>query len=452
MSFRSKLFLAIASALLLTMGAGFASVWVLATRSALRDLDDALLAEAEEEVLVIKAAGSEATISTEPVGNDLGERLLRYGAVYKSDGTLVASTPSFVCGVPKLANLEHSPKEIFNFECGQERLRGVFARLSFRDDHLLLLAVSRAHIEEDGRSLIKIMLGTLALSLILVGVTARFLAAGLAREQEEIAKTVRKFAEGDHAARIHTTSSDPAAIQLSLDVNEVIERLGALLDSQERFIANAAHELRSPVTALDGELSLALRKAKNTRDESASAAADYLETITHAQEASHQLKALVQDLLGLAKARRPQEGSEDIDVLELTKTAAARCAEQVPYIVTGASEHACGQRRDLERLLVNVIENAMRHARSKVDVRVSRSKDLVSVEVEDDGTGIKASDRGRLFEPFFRGEQDRARGDGTGLGLAIAREIARAHGGDLILAEKDAGTLFIITLKGALPT
>jgi signal transduction histidine kinase len=449
MSFRTKLFLAIASALILTIGAGFASVWVLSTRSALRDLDDALLAEAEEEVLAIKAAGSEATISTEPVGNDLGERLLRYGAVYKSDGTLVASTPSFACGVPKLFDLAHSPKEIFNFECGQERLRGVFARLSFGDDHLLLLAVSRAHVEEDGRSLVKIMLGALALSLALVGITARFLAAGLAREQEEIARTVRKFAEGDHGARIRTTSSDPAAIQLSLDVNEMIERLGALLESQERFIANAAHELRSPVTALDGELSLALRKAKHTSDDSSSAAADYLETIAHAQEASQQLKALVQDLLGLAKARRPHEGYEDIDVLELTKSVAARYGEQARCVVVGTAEHAFGQRRDLERLLVNVLENAMRHARSKVDILVSRSVERISIEVADDGLGVSAADRGRLFEPFFRGEHDRARGDGTGLGLAIAREIARAHGGDLILSEKTTGTLFIITLKAA---
>jgi signal transduction histidine kinase len=115
--------------------------------------------------------------------------------------------------------------------------------------------------------------------------------------------------------------------------------------------------------------------------------------------------------------------------------------------VTAPPVRVMGDRHQLARALRNVADNAARHAQDRVRLRLSADPERATIEVLDDGPGVPAADRERIFERFVRLDQSRTRDSGgTGLGLPIARQIARAHRGDLVAAGDGSGALFVLTL------
>jgi two-component system OmpR family sensor kinase len=228
----------------------------------------------------------------------------------------------------------------------------------------------------------------------------------------------------------------------------MIDRLGTLVASQQRFIAHAAHELRSPLTTLYGELSHALRKDRD--------AATYRQTIEEALDATRKIKVLTEDLLALARlGSSGDEPSEKVLVRDLADAAAKAVAaeaeeREVQIEVQVADVMVSGRRLDLERMLRNVLENAVRHSPRSgmvgISTRVRGS--AVIVQVSDAGPGVPEADRERIFEPFYRGAAERAADvPGAGLGLAIAREIGRMHGGDVRLVRAESGAVFEIEMR-----
>jgi two-component system heavy metal sensor histidine kinase CusS len=205
------------------------------------------------------------------------------------------------------------------------------------------------------------------------------------------------------------------------------------------------------LTRLYGELSLALRRTRT--------AEEYRFTIEQALDATRRLKLLAEDLLELARLdAHTDEPWRDVALAEVMDSAAQSIAEdmrekrvalelRVPAVTVRT------RRTDLERMLRNLLENAVRHSppEGKVAVSASTSSTGVVVSVADGGPGVQPADRPRVFEPFWRGTDQRAGGAaGSGLGLAIARQIARAHGGDIELGESpQGGALFRITLPEA---
>jgi two-component system, OmpR family, sensor kinase len=445
MTFRTRLFLAITMLLLVTLGTAFASVFVVVHRSELRDLDEALFEAAQEEALEIVVAGNETQIGGDPVSTgDDGSRLVKYAALYASDGHVLAQTPSFTCGAPPLDAVLHRRGVPFDLTCGTVNLRAVFARLPKHEEDRLLLAVPRTQLDDDARFLIQTMLVALISSIAVGAVVARLLVRGLTRDHEAIAMVARRVANGDLKARISTKSKNPEMVQLTRDVDEMIIRLEQLVHSQERFVAHAAHELRSPVTAIYGELSLALRK---TRD-----APGYREAIEHALESTKQLKSLAEELLVFARIGANEAKLAPVRLSEVVASAVAAVkdamAPRVVVIDTSCDASFIeGHARDLERLVRNLVENAVRHSPdgSHVTVTASTVDDEVRLSVADEGSGIPEADRARIFEPFFRGAADRASEEGAGLGLAIVSEIARAHRGQVHLeSEREKGACFVV--------
>jgi two-component system heavy metal sensor histidine kinase CusS len=235
-------------------------------------------------------------------------------------------------------------------------------------------------------------------------------------------------------------------------MNLMISQLESLFSAQQRFVAHAAHELRSPMTRLFAELKWSLRRVRS--------AEDYRYTIEQALDATERLKVLADDLLALARL----DANADVPWQD------ASLAEVISRAVNGISEELAAKdvtkdvdvpdvtvrtrRTDLERLFRNLFENAIRHslAGGRVSVTASVADAVVSVFVTDAGPGIPSEDRARVFEPFWRGPNQQASdAPGTGLGLAIARQIARAHGGDVELADTpDQGATFRVTLPLAL--
>ena len=198
-------------------------------------------------------------------------------------------------------------------------------------------------------------------------------------------------------------------------------------ERETRFAAEAAHELRTPLA----RIASVAQSARAQRDERARDDA-FARIAALAVDAS----GTISDLLTLVREERvAPKLSEPVELGALARAAAdAAHHDGIAHEVDVAEE--CwveGDARRLRRLAENLLENADRHARSTVHVRVAPDGERVALSVEDDGPGVPPELRERVFERFVRGDADER---GSGLGLAICRAIARAHGGDVVLEER----------------
>jgi len=270
----------------------------------------------------------------------------------------------------------------------------------------------------------------------------------LTRGHEAVTAVARRVAAGDLSARVDVDVSDPEARQLAGDVNKMIERLSALLAAHEEVVTHAAHELRSPMTTLYGELAHALRRARDGEG--------YRVAITAALESTQRLRELAENLLTMARiggtAEEPLDPVSLGEVLERAARAVqgAAAERQVVLDIDYGTFVVWGRARDLERLFCNLYENAIRHSPVGARVTVTAASDgaRVRVHVIDRGPGVPSADRERIFRPFFRSSASYGT-PGYGLGLAIARKVARAHAGDVTLAERVDGAEFVVELARA---
>jgi two-component system OmpR family sensor kinase len=278
-----------------------------------------------------------------------------------------------------------------------------------------------------------------------------FLFARLAtRPAQQIAAQAEAIEAGTLSARItaHATVAEYASLVAVL--NAMLDRLDRAFEAQRRFVADASHELRSPLTVLRGDLDVALRRERSPQE--------YRETLERMREEVDRMTALAENLLVLARADAglPATSLADVDLADLAERVverAARQAEAVGIVLTAEAAPAPvrGDAALLERAVGNLVENAVRYVPrgSRVTVRCARSGGLAALDVEDDGPGIPAEHAPLVFERFYRGDPARGRDAGTGLGLPIARAIAEAHGGRLTLERASPGTLFRLTLPSA---
>lgn len=235
---------------------------------------------------------------------------------------------------------------------------------------------------------------------------------------------------------LHQRVPEPARndeiARLARTMNLLLGRLETASDRQKRFVADAAHELLSPLALARAELEVALTHP-DTQHWRTSAAT----TLTVCNE----MEQLVRDLLFLARADEGQlsRPADLVDLAAVVKTS-VDSLELRPGIAIElhGAEHAIvtGDAGQIRRLARNLLDNAARHARSQVAVTLGSENGNVTLDVSDDGPGIPPADRESVFERFTRLDPARNRTDsGAGLGLAIARTIARRHGGDLHVDE-----------------
>jgi two-component system, OmpR family, sensor kinase len=207
-----------------------------------------------------------------------------------------------------------------------------------------------------------------------------------------------------------------------------VRPLVAAREREARFAAEAAHELRTPLARIASVAQTARAKSDEAaRDEA------FARIAAMAVDAS----GTISDLLALVREERvAPKLSEPVDLGPLVRGAVdAGRSDGVVYDVT--ADEGCwveGDERRLRRLAENLLENANRHARSVVRVRVAPDGERVALSVEDDGPGVPPGMRERIFERFVRADDDER---GSGLGLAICRAIARAHGGDVVLEDRN---------------
>jgi signal transduction histidine kinase len=217
--------------------------------------------------------------------------------------------------------------------------------------------------------------------------------------------------------------------RLADTMNRMLDRLERAHGRQRRFIADASHELRSPIAAVrqQAEVALAHPDRASTGD---------LAAAVHAE--SLRMQSLVDDLLLLARAdeqalslrRRPV----DLDDLVFTEARRLRDAG-MPVDVRGVSAaRVDGDPTTLSRVLHNLGDNAARHARQRIAFVLSEEDGHAELHVDDDGPGVPETDRRRVFERFVRLDESRVHTGGSGLGLSIVAELVAAHGGTVAIA------------------
>jgi signal transduction histidine kinase len=230
-------------------------------------------------------------------------------------------------------------------------------------------------------------------------------------------------------------TSDEIA-RLAQTMNDMLSRLDGAAQSQRRFVADASHELRSPLAAIRTTLEVGLAHPDK---------APWPAIADRAVQQSARLEDLIRQLLLLAKAderllaARPEPvdlGSLLADIRDTT----ARHDHLEIRLGTSPGVMTKGDPDHLQRLFRNIIDNALRYADRHILIRATPAQDMVAVEIDDDGPGIPAAQRERVFDRFVRLDASRDRASGsTGLGLSIAREIASAHGGDITITDSPAG-------------
>lgn len=294
-------------------------------------------------------------------------------------------------------------------------------------------------------------------AVLLAGVAAWWLAGATLRPVERMRRQAAQVSDRDIGRRLAVPSTRDEVAALGTTFNGLLDRLQAALDRERGFVADAGHELRTPLAILRAELDLAARPGRSREA--------LVDAIREAGEETDRLIRLAEDLLLLARMDNaaPLLRPVAVDLPALLETAAAGAAARAAGRGISVSATAPGGpsvTADPDRLrqaIDNLLDNATRHAPpgSRVQVSATGHADgMVTVQVTDRGPGFPTEFLPHAFERFHRAEAARSREDGgSGLGLAIVRAIARAHGGDATATNRaDGGAVVTISLPAAGPT
>ena len=294
----------------------------------------------------------------------------------------------------------------------------------------------------------EVLLGMLLPELLLIALIGALVWYGIERGLRPLATLQREISNRSHRDLSplpeHNAPGEVRALIHAM--NELLERLASALSSQQRFIADAAHQLRTPLAGIKTQAELALRQQDITAVQ---------HTLLQLNTATGQTTHLVNQLLSLARAEPGANRTQALQRLDLADLARDTATEWVPHALarkidlgydgtTGALID--GDSLLLREMLANLLDNAIRYTQpgGRVTVRVVAQGNHTRLSVEDNGPGIAADERERVFERFHRVLGTGA--GGCGLGLAIVREIAQSHNAEVRLAAGAGGTGTLISI------
>jgi signal transduction histidine kinase len=283
--------------------------------------------------------------------------------------------------------------------------------------------------------------GLLLLSLVMAAGSYP-VARRLAKRLETLAKGVARWGAGDLAHRVPVEGRDEVAT-LAETFNRAAAQVDALVAQQRETLANASHELRSPLARL--QMALALLAEEQQAERRAA-------LLEGARTDIVDLDALIEDLLLMARTdgRAPRRPFENVDLYALLQTEAAR----VGATAEGQELVLRGDPLLLRHLVRNLLENAQRHGQgTEIRAALEPTTQTVTLVVEDRGPGISEQERERVFAPFYRSKGADRKAEGTGLGLSLVRQVARYHGGEArVVPRAGGGSRFEVVLPRSGPT
>lgn len=382
----------------------------------------------------VRASARAAEVAADPGSIDAGDAEEDLVQILGPGGEVIASSE----------NLRGEPAVVSSPPGAQE----VVVDVAFEEGPFLIVSVAAADgsVVVAGRSLDDVkeardaVLAGLALGVplltCLVGMMTWLLVGRALRPVEAMLREVERITEQAMDRRLPVPAGDDEIARLARTMNAMLARLEDAQRRQRRFVADASHELRSPIASIRQHVEVAREHPER---------ADLSRLTNVVLEEDARLETLVADLLLLA---RLDEGlparSEPVDLDDLALAEAARLRD-VGLVVDSSGigpARTNGSVAQLERVLRNLGDNAARHARSTIAIETRTAEGVAIVRVDDDGPGIPPGDLDRAFERFVRLDEARSRdGGGSGLGLAIVREVILAHGGEVILTSAGIGGL-----------
>jgi heavy metal sensor kinase len=357
--------------------------------------------------------------------------------------------------VDPLKVVASSPESFQSIRFAGHLYRVYIRRFSLSQEAATLIVVQSLYHQHE---FLETLAGTFAIvipiTLLLAGAGGYLLARSSLSPVVAMSEQARWIGAENLDARLNVRNPDDELGHLARSFNGLLDRLSASFDRQKRFVADASHELRTPVAILCGETEVAL--AKGQRPES-----EYREALQILADESKRLKRIVEDLFTLARADAGQYPLSHTDFY--LDELAAECAKNVRTLA--AARHIavacepCGEapiRADealVRRMLLNLLDNAIKYTPSggSVSLHLEERDGAYQLSVTDSGPGIPVELQSRIFERFFRVDKARSRneqdGGGAGLGLSIGAWIAGAHNGSLQLSRSTSeGSTFTAAL------
>lgn len=295
----------------------------------------------------------------------------------------------------------------------------------------------------------KIFFATMSLLIVVAAAVGWFMARRAVSGVEVVTRTARKISEGSLQERVPVKATGDEIDQLATTFNQMLERIQALLTEIKEMNDNIAHDLRSPIARIRGLAEVTLTTGKSP-DDFETMAASTIEECDRLLDMINTMLVISKTEAGVEKVSHDKvdiaaligNACELFEPLAEEKNVRLRCRAPEKTIVSGDA-------RMLQRMLANILDNAVKYTPPGGEVEISLSesekKDII-IAIRDSGIGISATDLPHVFERFYRCDRSRSQ-PGTGLGLSLARAIARAHGGDItVRSALDQGSTFTVTL------
>jgi heavy metal sensor kinase len=447
----------------------------------IREKTDADLSELSASFLATVQAEIRDESRTESISGAVNEAITEHSfreyvfAVFDSSGALIRSSQDSVRDsrtheVPIASVFQSAPfkqllanagtsKPEFEYVRSFGRYRGYARKFSTPvGDYTLAVLFSLHEPEEFLESIRHTFALIIPLGVLMAGIGGYFLARNALAPVVSMSRQASMIDAKNLHDRLAVTNPRDELGLLACSFNDLLDRLAASIEQQRRFMADASHELRTPVAILRGEADVSLSQPDRPP-------AEYRDSLMVLRDAAKGLGQIVEDLFTLARADagtypivRSRFYLDELlsDCVRSARTLAA--AKNIRLELKTASDLIVEADEPLiRRLFLNLIDNAIKFtpANGAVLLAAARDSNEYRVTIEDSGVGIPEPMQVRVFERFFRADQARTRSDdsvaGAGLGLAISRWIAESHSGQLLLKSSGPnGTVFLVTLPASI--
>jgi len=383
----------------------------------------------------------------EPTDAFLQERKFFIRLINRRTGQIVESSASYEVAVSSQALLPSASYETLRSAGTSMR---VYSYPFDEGDYSLQVGVSLEEVNATQAQIMRLTALAVLISIVLGGGTGLFLANRALVPIQAITRTAQQISERDLSKRITRPLVDDELGQLAQTFNTMLDRVEGAFQRQQHFTADAAHELRTPLSIMQTGIDVVLSQARD--------AAQYRAALEAVQEEAQRLTSLTVGLLTLARAdsHTLTLNREVTDLSLLINTVidqVTAVAEQKQITIQREIVPCLALNMDEGRIIqlaLNLIENAVKYTPEggAVTVIVVQTGDTVSLSVADTGPGIPPEYLPRVFDRFYRTDRSRSRDQGgVGLGLAIAQHIAQLHGGEInVWSQVGVGTRFTVTL------
>lgn len=397
-----------------------------------------------------------------------GRRVLVYGAHHTLVAVSDSSSDNLTKAISAIDRADDSPihplfasltpgrSAYATISSGRDQIRSYATSVRVADEEFTIVALQVGQIERTIlANFLQAVLVAIPLALVLAGAGGYFLARRSFAPVVDMGRRASSIDSESLDARLAVRNTGDEMDELAAIFNDMLSRLERSFVQQRQFMADASHELRTPIASLRAEASVALSQSRTT--------AEYEASLERVRGESRHLSAIVDDLFTLARLdaedgilQRQDFFLEEVVLESVARIRPLALDAGIALTFIPATEARCtGDPVLIDRIVTNLLDNAIKYGArgGAVVVELETIDGLHVVRVSDDGTGIPADAQARIFDRFFRADAARTRSSdagGAGLGLSIAWRIARAHGGDLALTSSDPdGTLFTLTLPAA---